>query len=40
MVEPRILEIADHLLLHGYRVRVAADAVAMDVLLTPRLCLR
>ncbi|HAL23342.1 MAG TPA: DNA-binding response regulator [Stenotrophomonas sp.] len=25
--------IADHLLLHGYRVRVAADAVAMDLLL-------
>ena len=25
--------IADHLLLHGYRVRVAADAAAMDVLL-------
>lgn len=25
--------IADHLLLHGYRVRVAADAVALDVLL-------
>ncbi|AWH22925.1 MULTISPECIES: response regulator transcription factor [Stenotrophomonas] len=25
--------IADHLLLHGYRVRVAADAAAMDVML-------
>jgi two-component system OmpR family response regulator len=25
--------IADHLLLHGYQVRLAADAAALDVLL-------